>query len=313
YEKMIKFVEQPTRPAPALDPETTDPDTIDKYYENVNLEQEVACLMMSRGSLILNSLNKDYDQFVQNYNMHSMGKTIAELHAMLKLHEKGNLKKAKTLTVLAIRESYGTYICSTLQGLRERRKLKLGALSLYMGNGMCAVVEAIGCFDLILPSGLVIVLDNYHFAPSVTRGVVLISCLVNNSYIYTFTKYGIFVLKDNVFYFNEIPKDGIYEIDMRYPKKMIGYYFYYPLENKILVARNAKFFENSLMVQEASGINGILKSSESDGGLELIQEQDTKTSKNTSEIHNEVAPIGDLNEPPEYKDALSDLEFDKWL
>nr|GEX90011.1 zinc finger, CCHC-type [Tanacetum cinerariifolium] len=29
-------------------------------------------------SLILNSLNKDYDQFVQNYNMHSMRKTIAE-------------------------------------------------------------------------------------------------------------------------------------------------------------------------------------------------------------------------------------------
>ncbi|GJZ23067.1 hypothetical protein Tco_0560526 [Tanacetum coccineum] len=39
-------------------------------------------------SLILNSLNKDYDQFVQNYNMHSMGKTLVELHAMLKLHEK---------------------------------------------------------------------------------------------------------------------------------------------------------------------------------------------------------------------------------
>ncbi|GJZ48678.1 hypothetical protein Tco_0602510 [Tanacetum coccineum] len=55
-------------------------------------------------SLILNSLNKDYDQFVQNYNMHSMGKTLAELHAMLKLHEKGIPKKAETLDVLAIRE-----------------------------------------------------------------------------------------------------------------------------------------------------------------------------------------------------------------
>ncbi|GJY06182.1 hypothetical protein Tco_0373236 [Tanacetum coccineum] len=31
-------------------------------------------------SLILNSLNKDYDQFIQNYNMHSMGKAIDELH-----------------------------------------------------------------------------------------------------------------------------------------------------------------------------------------------------------------------------------------
>ncbi|GJT54651.1 hypothetical protein Tco_0989705 [Tanacetum coccineum] len=55
-------------------------------------------------SLILNSLNKDYDQFVQNYNMHSMGKSIVELHAMLKLHVKGIPKKAKTPIVLAIRE-----------------------------------------------------------------------------------------------------------------------------------------------------------------------------------------------------------------
>ncbi|GJU25813.1 retrotransposon protein, putative, ty1-copia subclass [Tanacetum coccineum] len=36
--------------------------------------------------------------------MHSMGKSIVELHAMLKLHEKGILKKAETLVVLAIRE-----------------------------------------------------------------------------------------------------------------------------------------------------------------------------------------------------------------
>nr|GEW86440.1 hypothetical protein [Tanacetum cinerariifolium] len=38
-------------------------------------------------SLILVSLRKEYDCFVQNYNMHSMGKTVTELHAMLKLHE----------------------------------------------------------------------------------------------------------------------------------------------------------------------------------------------------------------------------------
>ncbi|GJX31960.1 retrotransposon protein, putative, ty1-copia subclass [Tanacetum coccineum] len=100
-----------------------------------------------------------------------------------------------------------------LQGLRESRKLKHGALSLYMGNGMRAAIEAIGSFNLVLPSGLIIILDNYHFAPSVTRGVVSISRLVNNGYIYTFTNYGISVLKDNVFYFNAIPKDGIYEID----------------------------------------------------------------------------------------------------
>ncbi|GKC24546.1 hypothetical protein Tco_1026696 [Tanacetum coccineum] len=45
YEKKMKFVEQPIGPAP--DPKTANPDTIDKYYESVNLEQEVACLMLS--------------------------------------------------------------------------------------------------------------------------------------------------------------------------------------------------------------------------------------------------------------------------
>ncbi|GJY96299.1 hypothetical protein Tco_0513209 [Tanacetum coccineum] len=55
-------------------------------------------------SLILNSLNKDYDQFIHNYNMHSMGKSIVDLHDMLKLHEKGISKKVKTPAVLAIRE-----------------------------------------------------------------------------------------------------------------------------------------------------------------------------------------------------------------
>ncbi|GJZ04110.1 retrotransposon protein, putative, ty1-copia subclass [Tanacetum coccineum] len=105
------------------------------------------------------------------------------------------------------------------------RKLKHGALSLYMRNGMRATVEAIASFDLILPSSLIIVLDNCHFAPTITRGVVSISRLVKNGYIHRFTNYGIFVLKDNVFYFNAIPRDGIYEIDMHniYPNVSSNY------------------------------------------------------------------------------------------
>nr|GEZ82522.1 hypothetical protein [Tanacetum cinerariifolium] len=49
YEKKMKFMEQPIGPAP--DPETAGRDTIDKYYEFVNLKQEVACLMLSRFDL----------------------------------------------------------------------------------------------------------------------------------------------------------------------------------------------------------------------------------------------------------------------
>ncbi|GJV08916.1 retrotransposon protein, putative, ty1-copia subclass [Tanacetum coccineum] len=229
YEKKLKFVEQPIGPEPDL--ETTNLDTIDKYYEIVNLEQEVACIMLS-------SMSPDLQRTLEKYNAYDMMQelktmfeeqakqelfetvkafhacyempdelgTIAELHAMLKVHVKGILKKAETLVALAIREGkiqkdkkkprgakgkdkgktklvytpkpnispspkrdnpakdsichhcnevgYETHICNMSQGLRESRKLRHGALSLYIGNGMRAEVEAIRSFDLILPNKL---------------------------------------------------------------------------------------------------------------------------------------------------------------
>ncbi|GKA78503.1 retrotransposon protein, putative, ty1-copia subclass, partial [Tanacetum coccineum] len=53
--------------------------------------------------LILNGLTSDFAGFVRNYNMHNMGKTIGELHAMLIEYEKGLPKKAETPQVMAIR------------------------------------------------------------------------------------------------------------------------------------------------------------------------------------------------------------------
>ncbi|GJX05503.1 retrotransposon protein, putative, ty1-copia subclass [Tanacetum coccineum] len=124
-----------------------------------------------------------------------------------------------------------------------------------------------------------------------------------------------------------------------YPKETIGYSFYNPSENKVLVARNAEFFENDLIDLKASG---------SVEDLELIQEEDTNPSVDTSLNHEEddqeidepqsdINPIrrstrtrcptdqlclysdaeehelGDLGEPANYKAALLDLESKKWL
>ncbi|GJR43819.1 retrotransposon protein, putative, ty1-copia subclass [Tanacetum coccineum] len=332
-------------------------------------------------------------------------------------------------------------------------------------------LKLLGSFDLVLPSGLIIILDKCHFASTITRSVVSIYRLVDNGYIHTFTNYGISVSKDNVFYFNAIPRDGIYKIDMHslypnvssmfnvsnkrakhaldssylwhcrlghinkkridklqrdgilqlthdellkkckstfgkmawkpfphqverakdllglihtdvcdpfrtvsregasyfitftddfsrygyvylmkhkhevfetfkvfpnevenqlgkkikailsdrrgeylshefvnhmksygYPKEMMGYYFYYPLENKIFVAQNAKFFENSLMVQEASRSHGLLES-------RIPQAPD----RYGFYVDVEEYELGNLNKPPNYKAALSDPESDKWL
>nr|GFC44334.1 zinc finger, CCHC-type [Tanacetum cinerariifolium] len=53
-------------------------------------------------SLILIGLRKEYDGFVQNYNMHNLGKTINELHAILKLYEQ-TLSKSNAPALNAIR------------------------------------------------------------------------------------------------------------------------------------------------------------------------------------------------------------------
>ncbi|GJS50476.1 retrotransposon protein, putative, ty1-copia subclass [Tanacetum coccineum] len=109
----------------------------------------------------------------------------------------------------------GTHICITTQGLRGSRKLKPGALSLYVGDGHRAAVEAIGTFHLELPSGLVIVLNNCHYAPSITRGVISVSRLFDDGFINRFDDNNVIsVSKDNLVYFMAVPRDGIFEIDM---------------------------------------------------------------------------------------------------
>ncbi|GJV68783.1 retrotransposon protein, putative, ty1-copia subclass [Tanacetum coccineum] len=123
-----------------------------------------------------------------------------------------------------------------------------------------------------------------------------------------------------------------------YPKETMGYYFYFPLENKIVVARYAEFFEKNLLSQEVSGRAG---------DLEEILDEHTSPFKNTSKItievegfeppHEEEAPVhrsarthqapkrlclnveveehssGDLKEHANYKAAMLDPESNKWL
>ncbi|GJV64603.1 retrotransposon protein, putative, ty1-copia subclass [Tanacetum coccineum] len=79
--------------------------------------------------------------------------------------------------------SCGTHIFITKQRFREARKLKQRALYLYVGNGVYAQLEAIESYDLVLSNGLVICLDNCHYAPSITRGVVSVQRL-SYGYVY---------------------------------------------------------------------------------------------------------------------------------
>ncbi|GKG15045.1 hypothetical protein Tco_0354645, partial [Tanacetum coccineum] len=61
------------------------------------------------------------------------------------------------------------------------------------------------------------------------------------------------------------------------------YYFYFPHENKIVVARYAEFFEKNLITQEVSG---------RDMDLKEIQDEYTSPSEITSEIPMKVQGNG---------------------
>nr|GEX78184.1 zinc finger, CCHC-type [Tanacetum cinerariifolium] len=78
-------------------------------------------------SLILIGLRKKFDGFVHNYNMHSLGKTINELHAMLKLHEQ-TLPKNNAPALHAIRAGHWKRNCPQyLFELLKKKKLSQGA------------------------------------------------------------------------------------------------------------------------------------------------------------------------------------------
>nr|GEY52679.1 retrotransposon protein, putative, Ty1-copia subclass [Tanacetum cinerariifolium] len=88
-------------------------------------------------SLILIGLRKEYDSFVQNYNMHSMGKTVNELHDMLKLHEqtlpKNNAPALNVIRAGKVQKGYWKKNCP--QYLVELLKKKKNAASGAGGSG----------------------------------------------------------------------------------------------------------------------------------------------------------------------------------
>ncbi|GKC27562.1 retrotransposon protein, putative, ty1-copia subclass [Tanacetum coccineum] len=67
-----------------------------------------------------------------------------------------------------------------------------------------------------------------------------------------------------------------------YPKETMGYYFYFPPENKVIVARYGDFLERDLISQEFSGIDYDLED----------DHMDTLPSENTSEIPVEPDSLG---------------------
>ena len=108
----------------------------------------------------------------------------------------------------------GTHICNSLQGFRRSKKLKAGDMVLHMGNGAKVAVQEIGTFEMCLPNGLYLLLDNVCYIPSLTRNIISVSRLKQSGFNYQFVDDNIHSFLKGIFYFEARPANGIYELNL---------------------------------------------------------------------------------------------------
>nr|GEV79061.1 hypothetical protein [Tanacetum cinerariifolium] len=370
------------------------------YFEQLERLSYVLPQDLSVG-LSLNGLIRDFVRFVRNYNMHNIGKTIGEIHALLIEYEKGLPKKTKTPQVMMIKS--GKILKAYKKSLKAKGKGKAN------GNGKdkqfhipkpknpkptakehptkddnCHHYKELGkmtrkSFPRLTErkTGLLGIIHTDMCGPlrhvsrqcasyfiTFTDDYSRFGCVYllkhKNEVFETFKVFknevenqlektikalrsyrGDYVLESTKRILNMVPTKKVdkapYELwygkvpNLSYLKETMGYYFYFPPENKIIVTRYAEFFEKNLITREVSG-RAI--------DLEEIQDEDTSPSEFTSKIsmdvdgfeppQKEVIPIrrserthqapnrlclnveaeehniGDLNEPTSYKAAMLD-------
>ena len=108
----------------------------------------------------------------------------------------------------------GTHICNSLQGFRKSKQLKAGEMVLHVGNGAKVAVQALGYFDLCLPNGLYLKLDNVCLIPSLTRNIISVARLKQSGFTYQFVDDNIHSFMNGMFYFEARPINGIYELNL---------------------------------------------------------------------------------------------------
>ncbi|GKF20344.1 retrotransposon protein, putative, ty1-copia subclass [Tanacetum coccineum] len=154
--------------------------------------------------------------------MHNIGKTIGEIHAMLIEYEKGLPKKAETPQVMMIKD--GKIQKANKKSLKAKGKNKVNGKGndkkVYIPkptakerptkDDACHHYKEVGHWKRNCPVylaelqkkrkqvGSASSSDNCHYAPTITRGVVSVSRLVDNGFVQCFTDYGILVSKNGV-------------------------------------------------------------------------------------------------------------------
>nr|GEX29746.1 hypothetical protein [Tanacetum cinerariifolium] len=269
---------------------------------------------------------------------HNTRKTVGELHAMLIEYEKGLPKKAKTPQVMI---KGGKIQKSNKNSLKAKAKddachhckevghckrnypaylVELIKKKKQVGTASSSDVFIIELFSFPTKSCVYDTsCDNCHYAPSITRGVVSVHRVQQegllkstddesfDQYVSCLSGCEALVKRDT---YVKLQQRSVKCIFIGYPKKTMGYYFYFLPENKIVVARYAEFFEKNLITQEVEGFEPpqeevipICRSERTHRALDRL----------CLNVEVEEYSLGDLNEPASYKSTMLDSESNKWI
>nr|GFC23908.1 retrovirus-related Pol polyprotein from transposon TNT 1-94 [Tanacetum cinerariifolium] len=99
-----------------------------------------------------------------------------------------------------------------------------------------------------------------------------------------------------------------------YPKETMGYYFYFPPENKVIAARYGDFLERDLISQKFSGRDYDMEDDHMDTLIHVRRSERTTRAPNRLCLNMKVEDdeVGDLGEPANYKTVMLDPDKVIW-
>nr|GEW41468.1 hypothetical protein [Tanacetum cinerariifolium] len=250
--------------------------------------------------LILNGITRDFAGLMRNYNMHNMGKTIGELHAML---VDGKIQKANKKSRKAKGKGKANGKENDKQGYIPKPK-----------NPKPTAIENLTKDDI-----------GHHYKEdyaleSATRILNMVPTkkvdetpyelwygkVPNMSYLKVWICEKL-VKRDTP---DKLQQRSVKCIFIGYPKKTMGYYFYFPPENKIVITRYAEFFKKNRITQEVKDFEPPQEEV-----IPICRSERTHRALNCLclNVEAEEHSLGGLNEPTSYKVAMLDLESNKLL
>ncbi|KAJ9542183.1 hypothetical protein OSB04_028689 [Centaurea solstitialis] len=258
---------------------------------------------------ILNSLSDDYKQFVMNFNMNNMERSIAELHSMLKTAEQSMGTGTKTKDVLMVRDG----------GVKKKR----GQRNTSKGKDQVQVSQSV-------PKAV----DNRK-GKGKGKKVKVNKAKAENR---CFTCHEVGHWRHNCPKRHETGLRSRFfscQFDTRIPQNPNN--FYNPEENKVFVARNGKFLEEKflssgntrevvdLQVVDEGNTTSIveleIQHENVEPQSEPIEEVQTQDLRRSNRVRQEPDRYlgflvsqdgGDLNEPTSYGEAVSGSESEQW-